>query len=132
MFKKTILAAALIASASSMAQADVPDFFRGICKDVYIQAINNTGELIDVVDIDFMVSGYGLKSEPTPNQEVPTGEIFAVTRNLEDANERNTQIIIKYRVATGNKYINKWGPLLKAKSEYQECKENKSFIVKID
>jgi len=130
MFRKSILATALIAAAATMAAAS-PSFARGNCKDVYISAQNNTGKLIQVADIHYMISGYGQKSEPLRNVEVPRGRPFTITRNLERANERQTQIIIKYRVSTGNKVFNKWGPLRTAKSSFQECKKHRAYDISL-
>lgn len=130
MFRNSILATALIATAATMAAA-TPGHARGNCKDVYIEAQNNTGALIQVADVHYMISGYGKKSEPVKNQEVPRGGVFSMTRNLERANERQTQIIIKYRVSTGNKVFNKWSPLRTATSSFKECKKNKAFRVSL-
>lgn len=126
MIAKTIFATALIAITASLA---TPGHARGNCKDAYIHAQNQTGGLIKVIDLNFKISGYGKKSEPIRNQDVPAGQPFTVTRNLEHANERQTQVTILYRTRTDNKHFNKWSGIKRASSAFQECKRNRTFNV---
>ncbi len=129
MFTKAIfagLAAVIVSTAAT------PTLARGLCKDFYIEAVNNTGKTIKIIDVDYMISGYGMKSEPVRNTDRRAGQIFTMERTLEEANERNTQVIIKYRERTNNKHFNKWTGVKKAKSNYQECKRNKSYRISID
>lgn len=129
MFTKAIfagLAAVIVSTAAT------PTLARGLCRDVYIEALNNTGKTIKIIDVDYMISGYGMKSEPVKNTDRKNGQYFTLERNLEEANERNTQVIVKYRERTKNKHFNKWSGVKKAKSAYQECKKNKSYRITID
>ncbi|MGH1413836.1 MAG: hypothetical protein ACRBB0_10085 [Pelagimonas sp.] len=126
MIAKTIFATAIIALAGAVA---TPSHARGNCKDVYVVAENLTGGLIKVIDLNFMISGYGKKSEPIRNQDIPAGQSFSVTRNFEHANERQTQVTILYRTRTDNKHFNKWSGVKRASSEFQECKRHRTFEV---
>ncbi len=126
MFAKTVFATAIIALAGAVA---TPSHARGNCKDVYVIAHNETGGLIKVIDMNFMISGYGKKSEPIRNVDIPNGQSFSDTRNFEHANERQTQVTILYRTRTNNKHFNKWSGIKRASSAYQECKRNRTFTV---
>lgn len=102
---------------------------RGNCRQIFVQAVNKTGKTIKVIDMDYMISGYGRKSEPVPNQIVPRGRIWSMTHNLERANERNTRIIVKYRVKRHDHGPFKWSHVFKKESAFRECKRGRSYSV---
>ncbi|MFZ7092303.1 hypothetical protein [Primorskyibacter sp. 2E233] len=128
MITKTLLTTAILAMAATVA---TPSFARGTCKDAYVVATNDTGHKVKVVDMHYQISGYGKKSEPIRNQDIPAGQVFSITRNLERANERNTQVIVVYRVRTDNAHFNKWSGLKRATSDFQECTRNHVYEVSL-
>lgn len=127
MFTKTILAAAVIA-ASTMAGTTASEA-RGICKDVHVAAVNKTGKPVKVIDMHYRISGYGKKSEPIRNTDVPKNRIYTITRNLEKANERKTQIEVLYRVRNKTRGLNQWSGIKRAKSTFQACKRGRAYDV---
>jgi hypothetical protein len=72
------------------------------CRDVYIKANNTTGEPINVIGLQYSNINARTKLgewkvELTPNQEIPDGQPYQRTRNLESVNNLPTQIKIRYR-----------------------------------
>jgi hypothetical protein len=126
--RKTISALTVLALVG-MTAAATPALARGNCKHVFVQATNKTGKTVKVIDMDYMISGYGLRSEPVKNQVIPVGGVWSITHNLEHANERNTQIIVKYRVQRRTHGLFQWSHVFKQKSSYQQCKMGRSYSV---
>jgi hypothetical protein len=118
-----ILATATILTAVAPAQAS-----RNTCKKVYMSAQNSTGGVVKVIDLDYDISGYGKKSEPIRNQEIPNGRTWGTERNLEQASGRSVSIIVKYRTKK-NKGFGKWSGVKRAVSGYKNCRDGKQYSV---
>ena len=83
------------------------------CRDVYVKVNNTRGEPINVIGLQYSninarTSLGDWKVELTPNQEIPNGQPYQRTRNLEGVNNLPTRIKIRYRTlrrttATGRK-----------------------------
>lgn len=72
------------------------------CKKVYLQVANQTGQLINIVDLDYWDPSFGRnggwRSEPVRNEQIANGRVWQETRNLERVNQRQTRIRVEYRV----------------------------------
>lgn len=72
------------------------------CRDVYVKVNNTRGEPINVIGLQYSninarTSLGDWKVELTPNQEIPNGQPYQRTRNLEGVNNLPTRIKIRYR-----------------------------------
>ena len=99
MLKKFAALALVVAAASTgMVMDTIPAEAGNTCKRVYMRVDNATGNRIKVIDIDYYNPAQRrYKSEPTRNREVPVGQTWSDTRNLEQVNARRTWIKVKYR-----------------------------------
>lgn len=98
---------ALIATVAAFLLGGSPTFAqesnRGrTCRNVYVKVNNTTGEPINVIGLQYSninarTSLGDWKVELTPNQEIPNGQPYQTTRNLEGVNNLPTQIKIRYR-----------------------------------
>lgn len=123
MNSKAIFIAAALATTGVMLGAS-PAFARGTCKDVYVQATNKTGKTIKVIDMDYELKGYGKKSEPVKNDEIPNNGFWTLSNNLERASGRETRIIVKYRIQKHASGPFKWSKVYKKYSGFQNCASN--------
>ena len=130
MNKLAIVTFAVASAAAALTMSVVPSYARGTCKDVYVQAVNNTGKRIKVIDMDYVIDGYGTKSEPVRNEEIPAGKPWAKTRNLEQASGRITTIIVKYRVSKSG--FTKWTSVKKAYSTGSVCNSGGSYSLTLN
>ena len=101
---------------------------RNTCKKVYLSAKNNTGGAVKIIDLDYQISGYGKKSEPIRNQEIPNGRTWGTERNLEQASGRSVAIIVKYRTRKRGGF-GKWSKVKRASSRYLSCRDRSSYAV---
>ncbi len=128
MFTKAIFAAALIALTGGFATQSEA---RGTCKSVYVQALNQTGKEIKVIDMHYHITGYGKKSEPVKNSDIPSGRAFTYERNLEKADGRETQIELLYRVRKSNKGFDQWTGIKRIRSAAKTCSDRAVYEMKI-
>lgn len=109
--------------------------FAKACKDVYIQANNQTGAKIKIVDLDYWdAESEKWRSEPTRNEEIKDGNVWQTTRNLERVNNQDVKIRIEYKKAKWNKLLKKW--TWKAKkskfvSSAKKCTHGVDFVMTI-
>lgn len=122
LFALTAMAVAAMAVTATDASA------RGTCKKVYLSAQNNTGGTVKIIDLDYHITGYGKKSEPIRNQEIPSGRNWATERNLERADGRSTYITVKYRKRK-TKGLGKWSKVQKANSGTSNCYDGAAYTV---
>ena len=101
---------------------------RNTCKKVYLSADNRTGTIAKVIDLDYQISGYGKKSEPIRNQEIPSGRKWGTERNLEQASGRSTYIIVKYRTRK-TRGLGKWSKVKKVTSRPRNCHDRTAYNV---
>lgn len=98
------------------------------CKDVRIEATNNTGKKIKVIDVDYHDYAKNLwRSKPTKNTKVPDGSIYRRTASLHQVGNAKTQIRIKYRVKDGLG----WSDVRRAWSKSSVCTEGKTYTVSL-
>jgi len=124
-----LIAAAILGGASAMTTtaANASEH----CKKVYIEAINNTGKAIKIIDLDYY--DYGSKkwrSEPTKNRVVYPGQSWSWRSRLEKVGGEKTRIRVEYRTATG-KRINKWSKVQSKKSSKATCSRGSAYTVTI-
>ncbi|MEM8506115.1 MAG: hypothetical protein AAF716_23565 [Cyanobacteria bacterium P01_D01_bin.1] len=101
------------------------------CKKVNLEVINNSGEEIRILDIDYYdVDALGdWRSEPIANTEVADGEIWEKTRRLESVNQENTQVVVEYQ--TRNLH-GSWGRRQEANSSWQVCSRGATYTMTIN
>ena len=109
--------------------------FAKACKSVYIEAKNQTGNKIKIVDLDYWdVESEKWRSEPTKNESINNGRVWQTTRNLERVNNQDVKIRIEYKKAKWNKLLKKW--TWKAKkskfvSTTKKCSRGVGFVMTI-
>lgn len=128
MFTKTALAAIALSFAATALAPTTASASRSTCKKVYLSAVNKTGGTVKIIDLDYHISGYGKKSEPIRNQEIPNNRPWGTERNLEQASGRKTYVVVKYRERK-TKGFGKWSKVRKANSSSSTCSDGKSFTV---
>ncbi len=102
------------------------------CPEVYIEAVNNTGDVIKIIDLDYAISGHGVTSDTIRNSDRQPGQIYSTERNLPHAMARNTQVVVKYRLRAGGAYFDKWSGIRTARSAYQECGPGTNYRISIE
>lgn len=123
---RALFATAALLTAASGAQA----FGFDICEDVTIKVVNNSGEPIQVYDINYYDYGQSLwRSEPTPNRVIAHGASWSDERNLEDVEDASTRVNIKYRTLGSN---GRWKDKHSAKSSKFTCNEGDRVTITID
>jgi len=97
------------------------------CSRVKIEATNNTGRRVKVIDVDYHDYSEGKwHSEPTKNTEISNGGTYRKTANLETVGGKKTQIRVKYRVKEGNG----WSGVIRAwSSDKLPCEKGKTYAV---
>lgn len=94
--------AALGLASAAMFGAATPAFAGSTCKNVQLEVINETGDKINIVDIDYWDPAKGRKggwrSEPIKNETLADDGNWRETRNLERVNKRKTRIRVEYRI----------------------------------
>lgn len=128
MFTKAIFAAALIAVSGGFANES---HARGTCKSVYVEAPNQTGKEIKVIDMNYYITGYGKKSEPVKNSDIPAGRAFTYERNLEKADGRETQIELLYRVRKSHNGFDQWTGIKRIRSAPAVCSDRAIYHINI-
>lgn len=131
MFTKISLAAVALSFAAMALAPSSASAARSTCKKVYLSAVNKTGGTVKIIDLDYQIKGYGKKSEPIRNQEIPNGRPWATERNLEQASGRKTYIIVKYRERK-TKGFGKWSKVKKATSSSSTCTDGKAYTVTLN
>jgi hypothetical protein len=92
------------------------------CKKVYIKAINQTGQTVNITDLDYYDYEDGKwRSEPTVNKSIPNGQVWSDTRTLESVGGERIKIRIEYKDARGNKKT--------AYSAVKTCRDKSTFTV---
>ena len=92
------------------------------CKKVYIKATNQTGQTVNITDLDYYDYEDGKwRSEPTVNKRIPNGQVWSDTRTLESVGGEKIKIRIEYKDAYGNKK--------KAYSAARTCRDKSTFTV---
>jgi len=103
---------------------------RGRCPNVKIEATNNTGSEIKVIDVYFHDYTKGKwRSEPTKNARIANGKTYRKTVHLEKVDGENTQIRIEYRIKRGVGWSTN---IYKDWSRKSVCSEGKTYTVSIE
>ena len=124
-FAKAALAAATFAATASSASAWGFD----ICEDVTMRFHNNTGAAIQIYDVDYYDYGQGIwRSEPFENRVIQDGYYFSFTRNLEDVENADTLLRVRYRTTNGS---GQWRGNHRAQSNTFTCRHNSTANVYI-
>ena len=124
----TLTAAAAITAAVAMTAPAHAS--RNTCKKVYLSAMNNTGDIVKIIDLDYNIRGYGKKSEPIRNQEIPNGRPWAAERNLEQASGRSVSVVVKYRTRKRGG-LGKWSKVKRASTGYKNCSDRAAYTVSL-
>ncbi len=99
MLRKIASVSILAFSASTSLLLSSPALASRHCKDVYLKVINNTGNEIKVIDLDYYDPAYQKwRSEPVPNEVIPNNQVWQETRRLENVNQKNIRIRVEYRI----------------------------------
>lgn len=121
---------ALLLSAFTAAPA-----FAKTCKDVYVQATNQTGGNIKIIDLDYWDDeSEKWRSKPVKNEEIKKGLLWQQTFNLQRVNNQDVKIRIEYRKAKWNKLLKKWkwaAKKSKAISSMKKCSRGSQYIMTI-
>ena len=129
--KITFAQCALAIALGAGALAASPAYAGNSCKKVYLQVANQTGQLVNIVDLDYWDPSFGRnggwRSEPVRNEQIANGRVWQETRNLERVNQRRTKIRVEYRVRgkLGGWSIKK----IKVESGQKLCRDRTSFNV---
>lgn len=98
-----------------------------ICKKVHITVKNNTGQPIQLYDLDYRDLGSNRwRSENIANRVIAHGGTYSVTRNLEGVNNASTFVRVQFRKLKSN---GRWN-LLKtwyADSSTSVCRKGGSY-----
>ena len=98
---KTAIAASVLAGTGTSASA----FGFDICEDVTMRLHNNSGQAVQVYDLDYYDYGQSLwRSEPVPDHIIQDGYYFTFTQNLEDVENAQTLLRFRYRVTQGGRW----------------------------
>ena len=134
MFTKALITGFAIAIASTAATQVTAGT---TCKDVHIEAHNETGKQVKVIDMYYKT--YDARgrvvetgNEVIKNSEVPKGKSYTTTRNLEDANGLSTRVWIEYRVRKKHSGWDQWTGVQSAFSDRVNCERYASFEVELD
>ena len=99
------------------------------CKKVYLKVLNQTGNKIKIVDLDYWnPSTNRWKSEPTRNKEIPHGQPWTDVRNLEQVNARRTWVRIKFRKAKRGGF-SKWTKIMDKHSRAAVCGRGSTYQI---
>ncbi|ACB49387.1 hypothetical protein cce_0035 [Crocosphaera subtropica ATCC 51142] len=100
------------------------------CKDVYLKVVNNTGNQIKVIDLDYYDPAYQKwRSEPVPNEVIPDGQVWQETRRLEKVNEKNIRIRVEYRIPDPERNGGWSREVLTKESSRQVCSPGKVYEI---
>ncbi|WP_428643749.1 hypothetical protein [Roseibium sp.] len=105
LISKSATAAAILAVAGVASLAAVAPASAGfdICKKVNITVKNNTGQPIQLFDLDYRDLGSNRwRSENISNRVIPNGGSYSVKRNLEGVNNANTYVRVQFRKLKSN------------------------------
>ena len=127
---KTLALAAVATVVTATAMTAPAHASRNTCKKVYLSATNNTGGTVKIIDLDYNIRGYGKKSEPIRNQEIPNGRPWATERNLEQASGRSVSVIFKYRTRKRGG-LGKWSGVKRASTGYKRCNDRTAYTVSL-
>ena len=117
-FAKAALTAATFAATATTASAWGFD----ICEDVTMRLHNNTGEAIEVYDLDYYDYGQSIwRSEPLEDRVIQDGYYFTFTRNLEDVENAQTLLRFRYRATDSQ---GRWTSGYVAQSNSFTCRHN--------
>ena len=102
------------------------------CKEVTLQVINNLGEEIKIMDIDYYdVDAWGdWRSEPISNDEVADGETWEKTRRLEKVNRQETRIRVEYKLRDSDGYWEREEHY--ASSDMSVCSRGSTYTVTVE
>ncbi len=107
---KIALKTLTLAAAVTLSAASVPDFAEASehCKKVRIQISNQTGDTVQVYDIDYFDYSAGRwRSEATKNRILNNGGGWTYKKRLEKVGAEQTKIRIQYRTARNGKWKDK-------------------------
>ncbi|PZD73983.1 hypothetical protein C1752_01874 [Acaryochloris thomasi RCC1774] len=111
---------------SSPASAGI---FRKSCKDAYLKVQNDTSQKIKVIDLDYWdEKDDKWRSEPVPNEVIPSGQPWQEIRNLEKVNKDDTKIRVKYRTLT-NKGKWSWKVSKKESGTLVKCTQGQQYTI---
>ncbi len=132
MFRKVTSLSILALSACSSFFISSPALASWHCKDVYLKVVNNTGNEIKVIDLDYYDPAYEKwRSEPVSNEVIPNNQVWQETRRLERVNEKNIRIRVKYRVPDSDR-MGGWSEVFtKESSPRQVCSPGKIYEVTV-
>jgi hypothetical protein len=124
-FTKAALAAAAFAATATTASAWGFD----ICEDVTMRLNNNSGQAIEIYDLDYYDFGQSIwRSEPLPDRVIQNGGSFSFTRNLEDVENAQTMLRFRYRATNSQ---GRWESGYVAQSNTFTCRHNRSVTVSV-
>ncbi|MGK7883333.1 MAG: hypothetical protein AB4057_01755 [Crocosphaera sp.] len=118
-------------TASSLLIPTSPALASRHCKDVYLKVVNNTGQPVKIIDLDYYDPAYKKwRSEPVSNEVIPNGQVWQETRRLERVNEKNIRTRVEYRIPDSSRN-NGWSKdiFTKQSSSRQICSRGKIYEI---
>ncbi len=116
------LLAFALSTASFTGAADASEH----CKKVRINISNQTGQTVQVYDIDYYDFGSGVwRSEPTKNRILNHGGGWTYKKRLEKVGAEQTQVRVQYRTARDGKWKDKHASV----SATAVCYKNSAYNV---
>jgi len=108
--------------------------FRVACRDVKVEATNETGKQVKVIDIDYHDYTKGKwRSKIIPNKKLASGKVYKKTfKKLSKVGGEQTQIRVEYRTLIKDGFFKKWSEVKRDWSSKGYCDKGATFAVTLD